>query len=160
MDSSIGSALMRILVALQHRPSSEECSSSIQAQWKEDVALMSRAVDVALFDEELGGDEVLYGRAGLLWALLNLRAHLATDFNEISKSKQADLMSILRLSHQSTRSQIESQGGESCDEVIAEIVDVLINAGIAGAAIYKKSTGDTAALPLMWPWHGKFYIGA
>lgn len=123
---------------------------------------MRQAVRVALSEEELGGDELLYGRAGLLWALLNLRKRvLLADESRcsmvISDAKRADLISILSIT---TRESDEAQtAGEESSRAIGGLADGMIRAGLAGARVYQESTGDTG-LPLMWPWHGRFYLGA
>ncbi|KAL4748173.1 hypothetical protein BDW72DRAFT_196011 [Aspergillus terricola var. indicus] len=106
-----------------------------------DMKCLSDAVHLALnhgstafyHGHDLGADEVLFGRAGLLWALLNIRA-AATDLPHAQ-------MKIFQpiISH------------------IPEIVRLIIDAGREGAAKYKKSHGKTDALPLMWPWKPGYY---
>lgn len=82
----------------------------------------------------IGGDEVLYGRAGLLWAILNLREHV---FDE--KTREA-LQPVFK--------------------AVPELVDAIINAGKKTAHEFAKAVGTEQALPLMWMWMEQHYLGA
>ena len=82
-SASLGAAVMRILTFVSNPHSNTE-----ESFWKcieDDIAALQEAVQIALQQEPvvpyrghlMGGDEVLYGRAGLLWAILNLRNHVS-----------------------------------------------------------------------------------
>ncbi|RDW67412.1 lanthionine synthetase C family protein [Aspergillus mulundensis] len=109
-----------------------------------DLECLTEAVQLALshgstafyHGHNLGADEVLFGRAGLLWALLNIRTTTA----ESPPSQKERLQPIL-------------------DE-IPELIRFIIDAGREGAADYAKKHGRKAALPLMWPWKpGDYGVG-
>ncbi|KAL5334158.1 hypothetical protein BJX70DRAFT_378989 [Aspergillus crustosus] len=101
-----------------------------------DLTILSDAVklalshgSVALYNgHHLGADEVLFGRSGLLWALLNIRARV-DDFPDVQRE-------LLNLSL----------------EAIPDLLSAIIQAGRDGAAAYVKKHGDEGSLPLMWPW--------
>jgi hypothetical protein len=76
----------------------------------------------------LGADEVLFGRAGLLWALLNIRAKAG----EFPAAQRGLLKPSL--------------------EAIPEILRAIVDAGKEGATEFVKRHGQDDALPLMWPW--------
>ncbi|KAF9554810.1 Lanthionine synthetase C-like protein [Agrocybe pediades] len=83
------------------------------------------------------GCEVLYGRAGLLYALLYLRK----AFQGKDETSVHDLTS---------------------DKVLSSLVDSIMTRGKHGGFLLSSEfrTGDFAHLPpLMWTWHGKRYLG-
>jgi hypothetical protein len=83
----------------------------------------------------MGGDEMLYGRAGLLWALLNVRAHQFDD------ETQKALSPVLNK--------------------IPELLRVMIDAGRQGSKDYNQKNGDPDAHPLMYAWmEGHYCFGA
>ncbi|KAI5122000.1 hypothetical protein M0805_001832 [Coniferiporia weirii] len=146
MDTAVGPALVYILVSLSYPSlvSSGEHSSENRTagdHWTAATKTLQIAVQVAVEDDSLGGDEVLYGRAGLLWAMLNLRSWLEVD--GLASERKDDLTRIVG-------SQVS---------VIEELVDEIMEAGDSGAQLYERSGADTG-LPLMWQWHGKYYLGA
>ncbi|OBZ77248.1 LanC-like protein 2 [Grifola frondosa] len=120
--------------------------------WDECVQLLDNTVQVAL-DEQVGGGgcEVLYGRAGLLYALLFLRAELSaarTALAQTPHDRDRVIASVIRL---------------SSDANISALVNDIIQRGITGAKLYKDELDDeekALAPPLMWSWHGKRYLGA
>ena len=83
----------------------------------------------------LGSDEALYGRVGLLWAILNFRQY-SVDVEEV----QGELESLL--------------------EAVPRLLDLIMDTGRWGAHEYARQNGTLDALPLMWPWHDRYYIGA
>lgn len=110
---------------------------------EEDINLLYDAANLALQnghlvphgDQKMGGDEMLYGRAGLLWVLLNIRAH------EFDESTQKALSPIF--------------------DTIPRMVDVIIDAGRQGAKEYIQEHGEMEAHPLMYPWmEGRYSFGA
>ncbi len=85
--------------------------------------------------------EVLYGRAGMLYALLYLR----NAFHDWSEEDKAPFQQLIS------------------DGTLAKLVDSLMASGRRGGALlaseFKKR--DAVQLPpLMWAWHGKRYLGA
>jgi hypothetical protein len=131
--SPIAAVVLRIL---------HKCASgTVETISAHDIECLSNAVHLALshgstafyHGHDLGADEVLFGRAGLLWALLNIRA-AATGLPHAQKKVFRPIISQ-----------------------IAEIVRLIVDAGREGAAKYKRSHGKTDALPLMWPWKPGYY---
>ncbi|KAL4901158.1 hypothetical protein BDW74DRAFT_160455 [Aspergillus multicolor] len=134
--SPIAAVVLRVL----HRCLTGQADEISQS----DLECLTEAVQMALshgsvafyHGHNLGADEVLFGRAGLLWALLNIR----TTTNEFSPSQKERLQPIL-------------------DE-IPELIRLIIDAGREGAADYAKNHGRKDALPLMWTWKpGGYGIG-
>ncbi|KAK2810000.1 hypothetical protein FQN50_003416 [Emmonsiellopsis sp. PD_5] len=92
-----------------------------------DIAILQSAVDVALNQgNALGGDEALYGRAGLIWAILYIR-RLPLD-----ERNTAALTPLF--------------------EKIPNLIGAIVDVGKLGATEYSRLHGDRTALPLMWPW--------
>lgn len=114
--------------------------------WEAATSTLRQAVSVALDLESVedgpGATEVLYGRAGLLWAILNLRQLLSNLDAETTKMPRLRSLSTL----------ISSQ-------VVRELVDGLISAGKKGKVKFEEQYGEDG-MPLMWEWHDKFYLGA
>jgi hypothetical protein len=110
---------------------------------QEDINCLDDATNLALKngplvshdDRNMGGDEMLYGRAGLLWALLNVRAHQFDD------ETQKALSPVLNK--------------------IPELLRVIINAGRQGSKDYIQKNGGQDAHPLMYAWmEGHYCFGA
>lgn len=135
---SLGASVIRI-VATTH----ESDSSIISPNIKDDIAMLHEAVRIAINQDpfvtrnghSMGGDEVLYGRAGLLWALANIDRH-----NVDMETAQA-LQPVL--------------------ELMPKLRDAITDAGKGGAEKYVKAHDEITALPLMWPWLDDYYgLGA
>lgn len=110
---------------------------------REDITCLHEAMQCALSNEPLvthdgrkmGGDEMLFGRAGLLWALLNIRAH------SFDQETQGFLSSVLG--------------------AIPELIRVIIDAGRQGSKEYTEKNGAQDAHPLMYAWmEGHYCFGA
>lgn len=110
---------------------------------KNDARCLSDAVRIALSNghmvshggRDMGGDELMYGRSGLLWAIMNIRTHRFSD--ETAQALAPVFESVPRL------------------------VDVIIDAGRKGSKEYIKKYGEKGSLPLMWVWaEGSYYLGA
>ena len=147
LDSNIGPAIVYVFSSLALPDSflpgpCDRTANRISGQdeWSKAVEMIKRAVSYAAADDSIGGDEVLYGRAGLLWAMLNLKTWLDSRDGRLSVERQ-DLDNIM---------------GDNRLEVI---FDEIIKAGDTSAELYKKASGESM-MPLMWPWHGKYYLGA
>ncbi|PGH12191.1 hypothetical protein AJ80_06811 [Polytolypa hystricis UAMH7299] len=132
-SASLGAAVVRMVVGAVHRGNtSGNAPSRIH---RRDIETVHEAVNIAIEEgQQLGGDEALYGRAGLLWAVLNLRK---LRFDAASR-----------------------EALEPVFDAIPKLVGNIIGAGILGAQEYLEMYGESSALPLMWPWHGKYYAGA
>jgi hypothetical protein len=98
------------------------------------LALQNGAV-VPHNDRKMGGDEMLFGRAGLLWLLLNVRAY------KFSADTETALAPVL--------------------DMIPQLIRVIIEAGREGSKDYVQSHGEEDAHPLMYPWmEGHYALGA
>ncbi|KAJ3849145.1 hypothetical protein EV368DRAFT_47922, partial [Lentinula lateritia] len=92
-------------------------------------------------DDNDDGCEVLYGQAGLLYALLRLRSSIARANSE------APIRFTL--------------GSLTSESSIANIVRSIIIRGCFGASHYASNVSSRSAVPaLMWSWHHKRYLGA
>lgn len=109
----------------------------------DDTACIQEAMRIALTNGHMvshggslmGSDEVLFGRAGLLWALLNLR--LRTYEDETAQALTLVFKEIPRL------------------------VDRIIASGIDGREDFISKHGEQYALPLMWHWkEDRYSLGA
>jgi hypothetical protein len=107
---------------------------------KDDYGALREAIRLAIDQEHvvpyrghaMGGDEVLYGRAGLLWAVLNIRNH-----------------------------PVDKETCDFLCEAVPNLVDAIIDAGKIGAQEYVKLDGEPEAFPLMWKWFDEYYaVGA
>ncbi|OJJ70706.1 hypothetical protein ASPBRDRAFT_31587 [Aspergillus brasiliensis CBS 101740] len=125
--------LMRILAAAQSGASMSEA----------DIECFRNIVQVAIGNDHMlphgdgmmGTDEVLYGRAGLLWVVLSVRAH------QYGEKATGLLTSIF--------------------ESVPDLVDAIIKGGLQGRDDYVKEYGERGALPLMWHWHeDRYSLGA
>ena len=120
--------------------------------WRGAADLLRQAQDVAT-RESLSDDgcEVLYGRAGLLYALLQLRAELAITLNDLAHANK-------------TKDKVVRDVEQLCsDEVIKAVVDDIVKRGEFGAGIYREELEESErekAPPLMWRWHQSRYLGA
>lgn len=135
-SSSLTAAVLRILAATT---AAEDARGSIS---KDDISSLEKAVGLALANpplinyrgQNIGVDEVLYGRAGLLWAILNLRTR---GFDTETRNA---LLSIF--------------------ETVPKLIDVIVDAGRQGSRDYIKKYGEKNALPLMWIWmEGRYGLG-
>lgn len=133
--SPLTAVTLRILAALA-REDWKDGHANIAV---EDISCLLNAVQIALKNEPLvthdgrrmGGDEMIFGRAGLLWTLLNVRAH---TFDE---QTQKALTPVL--------------------DKIPEFIRVVIDAGRQGSKSYIEKNGDQEAHPLMYAWMEDHY---
>ncbi|KAG9017683.1 hypothetical protein FRB90_000273 [Tulasnella sp. 427] len=133
LDSHVGPCILLILHELRH-PKSIRNSA-----WNGAIINFKAAVDLAIKDTQLGGDEVLYGKAGLLWGMLNVRAALAEGLGQ--ERNREELEEFIN------------------DDSIRDLVENIVEDGKAGAEDYKAEYGREGP-ELAWPWHGKYYLGA
>ncbi|KAI0317554.1 hypothetical protein OF83DRAFT_1283342 [Amylostereum chailletii] len=157
LDTSVGPATLVLYYQLAHYASSLRISTSTPPFSQRECAwcarLLSDAVTVAQQDvdgaAEEDGCEVLYGRAGLLYALLLLRQSLPQASSSSSSSGTPNGLDELKalvwpLTHSST---------------LKTLVDDIIRRGTAGAAQFAQETKVGDGPGLMWTWHGKRYLG-
>ncbi|PIL27270.1 hypothetical protein GSI_10417 [Ganoderma sinense ZZ0214-1] len=122
----------------------------LSESWRGAMELISGAQETALSEPvDDDGCEVLYGRAGLLYALLLLRSELVVTLSylaQVGKGKDR----VVR--------DTEALCG---DGSLKELVDDIIQRGELGAQRYagELEEGEKArAPPLMWKWHGSRYL--
>lgn len=133
LDSHIGPAIVIILHELHH-PSTFDDSV-----WRAALTTLKGAVEIATKDERIGGDEVLYGRAGLLWGMLNILKCVDDEMGE--QSRWSDIGVVVETA------------------TIEKIAQKLIQVGELGAKMYREHH-DPSGPPLIWMWHDKCYLGA
>lgn len=120
VDSPVGPATARIMYAML-----DTASSTISIS---DKTILSRAVKVAIQDDTRT-DEILYGKAGLLFALLQIRsAAVSTKFED------EELSSLVN------------------DEVLRRLVTSLFQDGL-------MVPSSSSVFPLHYEWDGKCYLG-
>jgi hypothetical protein len=139
-SSPVTAVTLRILATLAKQDWHSDSNVSVA---NEDITCLHDAVQLALKNEPLvahdghkmGGDEMLFGRAGLLWTLLNIRAH------QFEQETQNALSPVL--------------------EAIPELIRVIVDAGRQGSEAYTEKNGEEGAHPLMYVWmEGYFGFGA
>lgn len=136
LNSPVGSAYIYVHASLSS-PTLENASDagSDRDKWVAAITTLRNAVQCAVVDHTLGSDEVMFGRAGLLWAMLNLNIWVKSP--ELPPQKLADLSSIINKT--------------SMEGIIKRILE----AGKAGAQLYKQEQWTTfdvgvAQLELSW----------
>jgi hypothetical protein len=137
-SAALGAAVMRII---GHSPVSHLIPGvdSQKRLEKDDIEALHNIVQIALQQSHtvpfrghsMGGDEVMTGRTGLLWAISNIQHHIVDDVT------QRELDPIF--------------------EAVPKLVDAIMDAGRVGAEEYVAKNGDANALPLMWPWFDGHY---
>jgi hypothetical protein len=130
MNSPLSAAILRILA---------KCADgNLTGVAPPDIACISQAIEMAVDHgpvafyngHNLGADEIMFGRAGLLWAILNIRTHLYDTPEDVKRLFSPVLDAVPRL------------------------LDVIIAAGRHCASEYIEDHGDEHAFPLMWTWFG------
>ncbi|CAL1710767.1 unnamed protein product [Somion occarium] len=148
LETSVGPATLMLIQQLRNVHSGR---GEIKSEtWEPCIGLVTDALYFAINEEldALGdGCEVLYGRAGLLYALLRLR----DEVGKLALSKE-----------QLAQPVVEAILAVSADASIRSLVDDIVARGIEGAGSYAEelhSDERRLAPPLMWSWHGKRYLG-
>ncbi|KAF5366296.1 hypothetical protein D9758_005798 [Tetrapyrgos nigripes] len=90
------------------------------------------------------GCEVLYGRAGFLYALLRLRA---------------SVYRCVPRPHEGTDEKSRKLWNLISDENLRMAIHSIVERGRVGAKFFSSETGASASPPLMWSWHHKRYLG-
>lgn len=134
-SSPLSAAVLRILAA----------ASSNGSASKDDIRCFYDAAALALKNgyvvphegNNLGGDEILFGRAGVLWSILIIR----TQTHQFDEETQEALKPVY--------------------EFIPKLVDVIVEGGRQGAKDYSDKYGDEGMMPLMYMWmEGYYCLGA
>lgn len=126
-SASLGASVLRVFAGLA-RPTRQKVPSH-------DIIMLQRTTEFAIKQgTTVGGDEALYGRAGVLLALLQIRQQCKDDGNTAAFT--------------------------AAFTMIPRLATVIIETGKVGASDYNDLYGGQDALSLMWPWHGKYYLGA
>ncbi|KAL0959135.1 hypothetical protein HGRIS_014425 [Hohenbuehelia grisea] len=164
LETVVGIATLALLKAIKSpstlSPSSHtnDDEDSTSAEWRSCAQILRSTCQMSIAEDAVhskvkddDGCEVLYGRAGLLYALLLLRRETqdiqADSVDKSSDSAVAVAKSIATL------------------ENIENIVESIIVRGRTGATTYGASiasSGRATPTPpdLMWTWHHKRYLGA
>lgn len=142
LASNVGPSFMRILAYCEQLNLRPEANLPPDP---EDFRIFNQAVERATLHGpvytfkgfSLGGDELIFGRAGLLWALLTLKKHFTRASEVLTTHISTALQSIPKL------------------------VDAIMAGGKQGSQNFIKSHGPENALPLMWQWmEGYYALGA
>lgn len=122
----------------------------VDAPWQKCRDFLLRGVEVTMeddrnFGEEDDGCEVLYGRAGFLYALLFLRNFVCQkDGGGDGGKLDEDIKSCREL---------------LSDATLRNVVHSIIRRGRNGAKTYRFEFGTAKSPPLIWAWHTKRYLG-
>ncbi|RPA81922.1 Lanthionine synthetase C-like protein [Ascobolus immersus RN42] len=116
-----------------------EDADDLKDRWKTAMKTLKNATNNSLQTDVDQVDEILYGRAGLLWALLNFRRLVHDKVGDSGRLE--DLHRICG------------------SPIITGLVEDIIRSGKDGARLYEEEFGEPG-LSLMWEWHGKYYLGA
>ncbi|MCJ1264682.1 LanC-like protein 2 [Lobaria immixta] len=138
MSAALGAAVMRII---GHSPISHSIPGVDAQKYleKNEIETLHNIVQIALKQSHamdfrghsMGGDDIMTGRTGVLWAISNIRHHV---FDAVTQ-RELDQIS----------------------EAVPKLVDAIMDAGRVGAGEYIAKNGDANALPLMWLWFDGCY---
>lgn len=152
LDTAVGPAMVYIIYVTRHPTKIGDSRVRSRRDWDAAISTIRNAVNMAIIDETLGGDEVLYVKAGLLWGMLNLHylsTQIKSGHNKGASGKGLDkkLQEIREISG---------------TKAINSVFNRILRSGIAEAQGFKDIYESTKSLspPLMWSWHGKYYVGA
>ena len=148
IETQLGIATL--VLARNHATSEQIIHANFQAAKKYLEFAVKAAVSPASNDDiqyQDDGCEILYGRAGLLYALLYLRKVLSGDspntYHDFTAGK-GELEILI------------SDTNLSC------VIESIVSRGKHGSQILAadlKSRDTSSVPPLMWRWHGKRYLG-
>jgi len=150
LETSVGNATLLLIDELGARHAGRAAGDEGRVV-KNCIQILSGALHVAVAEElDDDGCEVLYGRAGLLYALLLLRSELSSALREASKasSSSSSARDVMQL---------------FSDDNLQALVDNIVKRGHIGAKEYMEELPQEereGAPSLMWSWHGKRYLGA
>ncbi|KAK7052535.1 Lanthionine synthetase c family protein [Favolaschia claudopus] len=155
LETAVGIATLILMRAIEHVIATGSVSTStFNDSWSACIQLLTSAASMTLSEDRRQDDgddsgcEVLYGRAGLLYALLRLRSLTKREDINAADAETAELLSKIRAICSEYQLQLLAQS--------------IIIRGQRGAAMYQQDMAGTAypTPPLMWSWHGKRYLGA
>ena len=162
LNSSVGLAILILIRALQDLRPEPQSGRKSQTQkiiadaWSTSATVISSAFQLAVASPRSTSDdgcEVLFGRAGILYALLRLRFALDQKLLAASASASAS----------ANQSVVDVLRPIVADSVLAKLVDVIIQRGKNGSATYANEmasvSGSASSPALMWSWSGKRYLG-
>lgn len=133
IGSSVGPAVVELTRQLITSPIEDDESEKL---WKTAASTLQQAIELAAefesVEERSGATEVLYGQAGLLWAILNLRQLLDVVGVNFKENKYFKAFSRL----------VDAQA-------IRELIDQLVSAGQSGKAKFEHQH-RVEGIPLMW----------
>jgi hypothetical protein len=150
LETDVGTATLVLRRALKSSTADPQawnqhwryCADTIRAVVRQ--ARKERSGTVSIPPAVDDGDcEVLYGRAGLLYALLSLRSTITSD-HAVGTSPEI-LSTITEL---------------ASDSNIQRLVNAIILRGKTGSTLYRSEFPTQSIPALMWSWHGKRYLGA
>jgi hypothetical protein len=137
-SAALGAAVIRIIghSPISHLTLGVDTQKHLE---KDDIEALYNIVQIALQQSHavpfrghsMGGDEVMTGRTGLLWAISNIQDHL---FDDVTRRELDPIF-----------------------EAVSKLVDAIMDAGRVGAEEYVAKNGDANALPLMWLWFDGCY---
>ncbi|KAF8066986.1 lanthionine synthetase C-like protein [Lyophyllum atratum] len=149
LETDVGVATVVLSRIIESSPSEEDSVAPFYEHWETCLELLRSGVAQA--KARAGGEyeeeacEVLYARAGLLYALLRLRAGL-----ERAEGGNRAVGSLDK-----RKSVVDAVRRVVGDDFLGGIVKAIIEIGRVGARDWVFSFP-----PLMWTWHGKRYLGA
>ncbi|KAF8218307.1 hypothetical protein K438DRAFT_1914254 [Mycena galopus ATCC 62051] len=152
LETVVGIATLILIRAIEVATTTTVSESPFCDSWAACAQLIASAMSMAISEDRRrdmddGGCEVLYGRAGLLYALLRLRNASKRDDIKPADSDSVELVTEIR--KLSSKAQLQL------------LVQSIIQRGQSGAASYAEElAGKLPSPPLMWTWHGRRYLGA
>ena len=139
-SSSLSTLIVRILAACQdpsRRPIPGDDIRALKSVVQRALDLEHVTVGSSASGERSGVDEVLYGRAGLLWAVLSISGYVGNGDGD----GDGELWRALR---------------PVC-EAVPRLVDSIVDAGKRGARDFVAVYGEKDAFPLMWLYKDERY---
>ncbi|KAF9451544.1 hypothetical protein P691DRAFT_723760 [Macrolepiota fuliginosa MF-IS2] len=130
-----------------------------RTQWKRSRDHLQKVLktiesDDKEFPEDDDGCDVLYGRAGFLYALLYLRSVL-----ERAEKRAGGTEGDRSNADEERNQDLESCQGLFSDMVLETVVRSIMHRGRNGAKTYRFEFGGSKSPPLTWAWHSKRYLG-
>ena len=151
LETYVGVATLVILRALQ-TSNAEDSLNVANDGWRSAARLLKDVINAIARDDQQrkdtdsshdGDSEVLYGRAGFLYALLLLRSAR----NTLESHSVSEIISAV--------DELIS------DASIEKVVESIIRRGSIGAGLHNRELTESEFRPaLMWTWYGKRYLGA
>jgi hypothetical protein len=153
LDTAIGLATLVLLSSLRDSQARSHSQSFLETQriisdaCPTSIEVLRSAINHVMSCESKStssvdsSSEVLYGRAGLLYAVLRLRSSVDL-WSPLDPGQKSDKIRPL-----------------ISEEVIGQLVESIIRQGKKGSAAYAAEISSEFVPPLMWSWYGKRYLG-